>query len=131
MPKAVGRMTKRAEFIAARRGRRLNGPSFFIEALDRGDAAPPRVGLTVTKKVGNAVVRNRIRRRLREAIRLDTQADMAPGIDYVVVARRDVLTLPFEQLKDELSRRVARMKQPQREPAKTERRPSKRPSGSD
>ena len=67
----------------------------------------------------------------REAIRLDAQADMAPGIDYVVVARRDVLTLPFEQLKDELSRRVARMKQPQREPATTERRPSKRPSGSD
>ena len=58
------------------------------------------------------MVRNRIRRRLREAIRLDAQADMAPGIDYVVVARRDVLTLPFEQLKDELSRRVARMKQP-------------------
>ncbi|WP_442880084.1 ribonuclease P protein component [Aurantimonas sp. A2-1-M11] len=124
-------MTKRAEFLAARRGRRLNGPAFFIEALDRGDDGPPRLGLTVTKKVGNAVVRNRIRRRLREAIRLHAKADMASGIDYVVVARRDVLALPFAELKDELSRRVARMKRPQRDTAITERRPSKRPSGSD
>ena len=88
---AVGRMRKRAEFLAARKGRRLNGPLFFVEARDRGDGGEPRVGLTVTKKVGNAVERNRIRRRLREAVRLRAGADMAAGIDYVIVARRDLL----------------------------------------
>lgn len=102
-------MKARAEFLAARRGRRLNGPFFFIEALDRRDAHPPRFGLTVTRKVGNSVERNRIRRRLREAIRLGSGADMAPGFDYVIVARRDLLHVPFATLKDELSRRFARV----------------------
>ncbi|KQT87902.1 ribonuclease P protein component [Aurantimonas sp. Leaf443] len=105
---APDKLRKRAEFLAARKGRRLNGPFFFVEALERGDGAAPRIGLTITKKVGGAVERNRIRRRLREAIRLGAQADMAPGFDYVVVARRELLGLPFEALKDELSRRFAR-----------------------
>lgn len=106
----VGRMKTRAEFLAARRGRRLNGPFFFVEALDRGGGAAARVGLTVTRKVGNAVERNRIRRRLREAIRTACGADMPEGFDYVIVARRDLLGVPFATLKDELSRRFARTK---------------------
>ncbi|MBO0904084.1 ribonuclease P protein component [Jiella sp. MQZ13P-4] len=105
-------MTKRAEFLAARKGRRLNGPFFFVEALRRDDGGRPRFGLTVTRKVGNAVERNRIRRRLREAIRLSAEADMVPGIDYVIVARRDVLTAPFDTLSQELRRRFARMAGP-------------------
>jgi ribonuclease P protein component len=96
----------RAEFLAARRGRRLNGPHFLIEALKRPDEAPPRFGLTITRKVGNAVERNRIRRRLREAIRLHAGADMVRGFDYVIVARREILTLPFDELSRELARRV-------------------------
>ncbi|WP_246232667.1 ribonuclease P protein component [Aurantimonas aggregata] len=128
---AIGRMRKRAEFLAARKGRRLNGPCFFIEARDRGDGTDPRVGLTVTKKVGNAVVRNRIRRRLREAVRLGAEADMVPGFDYVIVARREVRDMPFAALKDELSRRLARTKQPQGGPATAKRRDPERRSGSD
>ena len=128
---AAGRMRKRAEFLAARRGRRLNGPNFFVETRDRGDGCDPRFGLTVTKKVGNAVVRNRIRRRLREAIRLGAEADMAPGFDYVIVARREVRDMPFAALKDELSRRLARTKQPQGIPATAKRRDPERRSGSD
>ncbi len=122
-------MSKRPEFLAARKGRRLNGPYFFVETRDRGDGSAPRFGLTVTKKVGNAVERNRIKRRLREAIRLKAAADMADGIDYVVVARREVLDLPFAALSDELSRRIARLLEAA--PAKTKRRSSERPSGSD
>ncbi|HEX2018986.1 MAG TPA: ribonuclease P protein component [Aurantimonas sp.] len=128
---AVGRMKKRAEFLAARRGRRLNGPSFFVETRDRGDGDEPRFGLTVTKKVGNAVVRNRIRRRLREAMRFGAEADMVPGFDYVIVARREVRDMPFAALKDELSRRLARTKQPQGGPATAKRRDPQRRSGSD
>jgi ribonuclease P protein component len=80
----------------------------MIEALDRGDPKPARFGLTITKKVGNAVERNRIRRRLREAIRTACRDDMVPGFDYVIVARRDLLRVPFEVVTGELSRRFSR-----------------------
>ncbi len=74
--------------------------------MNRGDAAGPRVGFTVTRKSGNAVQRNRIRRRLKEAVRNDAAGDMAAGNDYVIVGREDILTVPFETLKSELSRRI-------------------------
>ena len=67
---------------------------------------PPRVGYTVTTKVGNAAVRNRVRRRLKEAVRTHAAADMAPGNDYVIVGRIEALAAPFGQLKAELSRRM-------------------------
>lgn len=107
------RLRKRAEFLAVRRGTRRRGPFFLLEVLERGDANPPRLGITVTKKVGNAVERNRIRRRLREAVRVHAAGDMAPGTDYVIVGRREILDAPFAALKDELSRRF-RGKKPAR-----------------
>lgn len=82
----------------------------MIEALDRGDARAARFGLTITKKVGNAVERNRIRRRLREAIRTTCRDDMIPGFDYVIVARRDLLEAPFDVVTSELSRRFSRVR---------------------
>ncbi len=74
--------------------------------LERGDDGPPRLGITVTKKTGNAVERNRIRRRLREAVRTRAADEMASGTDYVIVGRREVLDAPFETLRNELSRRI-------------------------
>lgn len=105
MAPAPARLLKRAEFLAVRRGEKRRGRLFLVEALDRGDGGVPRVGYTVTKKVGNAVVRNRIRRRLREAVRVHAAAEMAPGHDYVIVGREDALAAPFAQIKAELSRR--------------------------
>ncbi len=99
------RLRKRAEFLAVRRGEKRRGRLVLVEALDRGDGLSPRVGYTVTKKVGNAVVRNRVRRRLREAVRVRAAADMAAGHDYVIVGRKDVLNASFEQLAQELSQR--------------------------
>jgi ribonuclease P protein component len=106
-PKGHGpeRLLKRAQFLAVRRGERRRGRLFLVEALDRGDGGPPRVGYTVTRKVGNAAVRNRIRRRLKEAVRTSAAADMAPGNDYVIVGRVETLAAPFGQIKAELSRR--------------------------
>ncbi|MFC6486684.1 ribonuclease P protein component [Nitratireductor sp. GCM10026969] len=101
------RLTKRAEFLAVRRGTRRRGPFFLLEVLERGDDGPPRLGITVTRKVGNAVERNRIRRRLREAVRVHAADDMAPGTDYVIVGRREILNAPFAALKEELSRRMS------------------------
>ena len=102
---APARLSKRAEFLAVRRGEKRRGPLFLVEALARSDSGPPRVGLTVTRKVGNAVVRNRVRRRLNEAVRVLAAGDMQPGNDYVVVGRKEVLTAPFADIGAELSRR--------------------------
>ncbi len=109
----VGRLKKRAEFLAVRDGERRRGPFFVLEVLDRGvlDEAP-RIGYTVTKRQGNAVERNRMRRRLREAVHLAAGFDMKPGHDYVVVARRDTLKAPFAKLTQSL---VNRIEQPARE----------------
>lgn len=104
--KSPGRLLKRAEFLAVRRGEKRRGRLFLVEVLERGDDGNARVGYTVTKKVGNAVVRNRIRRRLKEAVRTHAADDMAPGSDYVIIGREDVLSAPFSQLTAELSRRI-------------------------
>jgi ribonuclease P protein component len=103
---SAGRLRKRTEFLAVQRGMKFRGPLFLLEMRSRGDIDPPRVGITVTRKQGNAVERNRIRRRLREAIRSGPDRDMKAGNDYVIVGRRDVLTTPFGKLKSELSRRI-------------------------
>jgi ribonuclease P protein component len=105
--KTVGRLKSRPQFLAVRTGEKRRGHFFLLETLDRAlpDEAP-RVGFTVTKKHGNAVERNRMRRRLKEAVRLKAAFAMKPGHDYVVVARRDVLTAPFDALTKELSARI-------------------------
>jgi ribonuclease P protein component len=100
------RLRKRAEFLAVRRGEKRRGRLFLLEVLNRGDEGPPRVGFTVTKKSGNAVQRNRVRRRLKEAVRIHAAGDMQPGNDYVIVGRDDILDAPFGQLAAELSRRI-------------------------
>ena len=104
--KAPQRLLKRAQFLAVRRGEKRRGRLFLVEVLDRGDGGAPRVGYTVTRKVGNAAVRNRVRRRLKEAVRTGAAVGMKPGHDYVIVGREDVLAAPFEQLRAELARRI-------------------------
>lgn len=102
----LARLRKRSEFLAVQRGEKRRGRLFLLEVLKRGDDGPPRVGLTVTKKTGNAVKRNRIRRRLREALRLHAAGDMAPGNDYVIVGREELASAPFGEIAAELSRRI-------------------------
>jgi ribonuclease P protein component len=68
-----------------------------------------RVGFTVSKKVGNAVERNRVRRRLREMVRLSQAATMQPGHDYVLIGRRAALRMPFERLVEDFSRALDRL----------------------
>jgi ribonuclease P protein component len=104
------RLKKRADFLAAAKGRRTGARSFTLQSLDRREADPAaaRVGLTVSKKVGGAVERNRIKRRLREALRRSLPLVGRPGFDYVVLARREVLGLPFDALVDELVGAFAR-----------------------
>jgi ribonuclease P protein component len=82
------RLKKRAEFLrVASKGRKVPAPGLVLQALSRDDADPARIGFTVTKKVGNAVVRNRTRRRLREAVRVVDREDPLNGVDLVLIGR--------------------------------------------
>jgi ribonuclease P protein component len=103
---SVGRLKSRPQFLAVRKGEARKGRLFLLEVLDRQDDAPARVGYTVTKKHGNAVERNRMRRRLKEAVRLNAAFAMKPGHDYVIVGRREVLGAPFSQLSQQLTHRI-------------------------
>ena len=103
----AGRLKSRPQFLAVREGEKRKGPLFLLEVLDRqAPDSPPRVGFTVTKKHGNAVERNRMRRRLKEAVRLSAGFAMKPGHDYVIVARRDLLNAPFDRLTKGLGERI-------------------------
>lgn len=103
---SVGRLKSRPQFLAVRHGEARKGRLFLLEVLDRKDDAQARVGYTVTKKHGNAVERNRMRRRLKEAVRLNAAFAMKPGHDYVIVGRREVLGAPFSQLSQQLIHRI-------------------------
>jgi len=107
------RLTRRADYQRAGRGRRAHREAFTLQANRRAEGetqAGPRIGLTVTKKVGNAVVRNRIRRRLREALRKIAPDAGLPDHDYVVMARDRALTLGFEALIAEIGAAFADLK---------------------
>jgi ribonuclease P protein component len=113
---AFARLKKRSEFLAVAKGARMHEAAFTLQAQsdpERGEPPARRFGLTVTKKTGNSVERNRMRRRLREALRLSgaAQADALAGgpRDYVVVARREVLARAFHLLKDDLVRTLERI----------------------
>jgi ribonuclease P protein component len=81
----------------------------LLQGRDRADEAPPRVGFTCTKKLGNAVARNRIRRRIKEAARL-VMADVArPGFDYVLIGREASKTRAFEALKKDIISAVSKL----------------------
>ena len=99
------RLTRRAEFLAAAaKGRRAAVHGLVLQALPRPDQGPARLGFTVTKKVGNAVVRNRTRRRLKEAARLVLAEAPPTGVDLVLIGRDTTRARPFADLQDDLRR---------------------------
>jgi ribonuclease P protein component len=104
------RLKRRAEFLrVSARGRKAPMAGLVLQALARPDDGPPRLGFTVTKKVGNAVVRNRTRRRLREAARLLLRAEPVAGVDLVLVGRATTRGRTFTALIDDLRRALARL----------------------
>lgn len=111
--KAPQRLRRRRDFLrAAKSGLQQGGRIFKLQAAarDGSDLDPPRFGFTVTKKTAGAVGRNRIRRRLREALRLGGAAQALPGYDYVFIARPGALTAPFPELLTQIAEGLARLK---------------------
>lgn len=103
------RLRQRADFLAAKQGIKAPASGFVLQARKRPDEGPVRVGFTVTKQVGNAVERNRVKRRLREIVRLSAAGRMRAGHDYVLIGRRAALDLPFPRMLDELERLLRRV----------------------
>jgi len=105
-------LTKRADFVRASHGRRYAAPGFNLQARKRAEseASGVRVGFTCSKKVGNAVARNRAKRRLREVARMVLPELGRDGWDYVLVGRKDTTaTLPFEHLLADLRRALKKV----------------------
>jgi ribonuclease P protein component len=104
---ALHTLKKRAEFLRVRGGARSATPAFVMEAKPRpedGPSAGPRFGFTVTKALGAAVIRNRIRRRLKAAVAALAEHCARAGHDYVLIARAPALKRPFSDLKKDLER---------------------------
>ena len=84
--------------------------AFVLQVRKRNDKGPLRVGFTVSRRVGTAVERNRVRRRLKEIVRLATATGFVPGNDYVLVGRRAALSLPFDEIAEDLRRALKRLR---------------------
>jgi ribonuclease P protein component len=103
------RLKQRADFLAAAAGHRAPVGGFVLQARDRHEDGPVRVGFTCSKKVGNSVERNRVRRRLREVVRLSPPEAMRRGFDYVLIGRTTALQMPFDRLVEDFDRALRRV----------------------
>ncbi|MEL6478972.1 MAG: ribonuclease P protein component [Pseudomonadota bacterium] len=104
-------MPARRDFLAAaQRGRKHVAPGLILQARDRVDDRPLRIGYTCSKKVGNAVLRNRAKRRLREAARALLADHGRRGWDYVLIGRQGAtIARPFPDLLSDLEAALDRV----------------------
>jgi ribonuclease P protein component len=113
-PQEAERLTtlkKRADFLAANAGLRTTTPGFVLLVRDRKDSdASMRVGFTVTKKIGGAVVRNRMKRRLRALAREIIPIKGLAGADHVMIGRAKGIERDFGLLRSELSQTLDRLR---------------------
>ncbi|MDQ3124249.1 MAG: ribonuclease P protein component [Pseudomonadota bacterium] len=109
----IERMTSRPQFLAAAKGVSEARGAVVVQRLDRQDGVDTvRLGFTATRKVGNAVIRNRAKRRLREAARATAPLLAVPGSDYVFVARMGTADRPWDRLLDDVKSALTRLATP-------------------
>src|ERR1700750_2024750 len=105
----MDRLKKRADFIAAAQGSRAARPAFIVQSRTRDDVGAVRIGFTVSKKVGTATERNRVRRRLREIVRRGDVMSLPLPRDYVIVGRRTALERDFAAMVEDLQSAMHRL----------------------
>ena len=104
-------LRKRADFLAANAGRRASTPGFVLLVRDRADGDEAiRVGFTVTKKIGGAVVRNRMKRRLRALAREFLQSSGFSGADHVLIGRSGGIERDFALLQQEFASALGKLR---------------------
>ncbi|MHA1559513.1 MAG: ribonuclease P protein component [Alphaproteobacteria bacterium] len=103
----MNRLRSRVDYLATAKGARVVRPGFVLQIAEQPTDAPPRIGFTVSRRVGNAVARNRVRRRLREIARL-AEHEFQPGSDYVLVGRRAAVARPFSGLVKDIHSALSR-----------------------
>ncbi len=118
------RLRQRADFLAVASGARLASPAFVVQRLPRDDRGPVRVGFTVSRKVGTATERNRVRRRLRELVKRVDASAMRPHSDYVLVGRRTALSRDFTTMLDDLKATLHRLEKARPERHKSANKPA-------
>ena len=116
------RLRRRADFLAAANGPRVPSRNFVLQTRKRSDDGPVRIGLTVSRKVGTAVERNRVRRRLREIVRRLDPLRFSAGHDYVLIARRTAVSAAFAGLIEELDGALRRLHAARRGAGKADKR---------
>ncbi|HST92744.1 MAG TPA: ribonuclease P protein component [Brevundimonas sp.] len=115
----IERMTSRPQFLAAAKGVSEARGAVVVQRLDRQDGeAVVRLGFTATRKVGGAVIRNRAKRRLREAARALAPQLAVPGSDYVFVARAGTADRPWDRLLDDVKSALTRLATPRPAPTR-------------
>lgn len=105
----IDRMLKRRDFLAAAQAKSFAAKGVVVQMRDRKDGLPARAGFTVTKRLGKAVTRNRIKRRLREAARLTLPELAEMGHDYVLIGRASGLDRPFSSLQNDIRTALKRL----------------------
>ena len=112
----VTTLTKRRDFLAANSGKRAPMPGFVLLVRERDDGDPTmRIGYTVTKKIGGAVVRNRMKRRLRALARELLPESGVRGADHVLIGRAGGIERDFAVLRAELVKALGKLNRPQRD----------------
>ena len=103
-------ITKRSDFLAANRGKRYATPGFVLLVKDRQDeSADIRLGITITKKVGNAVVRNRMRRRFRALAREMLAHNGKAGADHILIGRDSGIERDFAELRADMTKALEKL----------------------
>src|SRR5258707_11550608 len=105
----MDRLRQRADFLAVANGARASSAAFVVQSRRRDDDGPIQVGFTVSRKNGTATERNRIRRRVRELVKLLDVISMRPHSDYVLVGRRAALNRDFATMLDDLRSALHRL----------------------
>ena len=117
MSESISVMRKRADFLAANRGLRVARPGFVLLARPNGlEPDSMRFGITVTKKIGNAVVRNRMKRRFRELLRAELPLHGLAGHDHVLIGRDGGVERDFTLLREELRAALSRAREGKGDP---------------